>query len=249
MKTIRSLGVLALFAVLLFVPVFTLARAQEQPAEHGQSAQAAPEGKGVEGEKAEGKKEGEAEQEEEENANLKHSPMVGKLAKMVGYSVHGTHLLVSIINFAIVVVLIYWLGRKIVPPALKSRNESIQKALEEARAASQEANKRLAAIETRLQQLDVEIGQMQMSAEKEGEAEEERIRKATEEDLRKVVQSAEQEIAAAAKQARRELTAHTADLAIALATKQIQVDPATDQTLVRSFAGQLTSGKGGKDGN
>lgn len=248
MKSVRSLGVMALFTVLLLVPAFTLAHAQEQPAEHGQSAaQSQPEDKTVGGEKAEGTKE--QEQEEEENANLKHSPMVGKLAKMVGYSVHGTHLAVSIINFVIVVGLIYWLGRKIVPPALKGRNESIQKALAVARAASQEANKRLAAIETRLQQLDVEIGQMQMAAEKEGEAEEVRIRKATEEDLRKVVQSAEQEIAAAAKQARRELTAHTADLAVALATKQIQVDPATDQTLVRSFAGQLSSDKGGKDGN
>jgi len=63
------------------------------------------------------------------------------------------------------------------------------------------------------------------------------------------VLSAEQEIAAAAKQARRELTAHTADLAVALARKQIHVDPATDQTLVRNFAGQLSPGSGGKDGD
>jgi len=62
------------------------------------------------------------------------------------------------------------------------------------------------------------------------------------EDARKIVESAEQEIAAAAKLARRELTAYAADLAVSLATKQIKVDSATDQGLVRSFAQQLSDG-------
>jgi F-type H+-transporting ATPase subunit b len=120
--------------------------------------------------------------------------------------------------------------------------------LEEARAASQEANRRLAEIENRLRQLDVEIGQIQAHAEKEAEAEEVRIKSAAEEDIRKVVEAAEQEIAAAAKLARRELTSHTADLAIELARKQIHVDSHTDQGLVRNFASKLSQG-GGKDGN
>jgi F-type H+-transporting ATPase subunit b len=88
---------------------------------------------------------------------------------------------------------------------------------------------------------------MQASAEKEAEGEDARIKQAAEEDIRKVVQAAEQEIAAAAKQARRELMQHTADLAVALARKQIHVDSATDQVLVRNFAGKLSSGSGGKD--
>jgi F-type H+-transporting ATPase subunit b len=162
-------------------------------------------------------------------------------------TVHQAHLLIVVLNFLIVAFLIYWYGRKFVPAAMRSRTESIQRALEEARAASQDANRRLAEIETRLSKLDVEIGQMQASAEKEAEGEEARIKKAAEEDVRKVVQAAEQEIATAAKQARRELMQHTADLAVALARKQIQVDSATDQALVRNFAGKLSSGNGGKD--
>jgi F-type H+-transporting ATPase subunit b len=138
----------------------------------------------------------------------------------------------------------------------RNRSASIQHALEEARAASQDANRRLADIENRLRQLDVEIGQMQATAEKEGNAEEVRIQKAAEEDIRKVVLAAEQEITAAAKQARRELTTHTAGLAIALARKQINVDSNTDQVLVRTFASKLASdvsshddnNDGGKDG-
>ncbi len=72
-------------------------------------------------------------------------------------------------------------------------------------------------------------------------AEEERIKAAAAEDARKIVASAEQEIAAVAKAARRELTAYAADLAVTLARKQIQVDAATDQALVRSFAQQIAA--------
>jgi F-type H+-transporting ATPase subunit b len=186
--------------------------------------------------------------DEEENANLKHSSMVQKLGKLLGLNVHQAHLGAMILNFAIIIFVVVWFGLKFVPGMLRSRNESIQSALDEARAASQDAHRRLAEIENRLRQLDVEIGQMQASAEKEAEAEEARIKRATEEDIRKVVEAAEQEIAAAAKQARRELTSHTADLAIALARKQINVDANTDQVLVRSFAANLSHG-GGKDGN
>jgi len=61
--------------------------------------------------------------------------------------------------------------------------------------------------------------------------------------------AAEQEIATAAKQARRELSAHTAGLAIALARQQINVDANTDQVLVRTFASKLASGNdAGKGG-
>ena len=68
------------------------------------------------------------------------------------------------------------------------------------------------------------------------------------------VDNYEQEIATAAKQARRELTTHTAGLAIALARQQINVDSNTDQVLVRAFASKLASHDqdhdkdGGKDG-
>jgi F-type H+-transporting ATPase subunit b len=115
--------------------------------------------------------------------------------------------------------------------------------------ASEESRRRLADIESRLMKLDVEIGMMRDAAEKEGAAEEARIQAAAEEDARKIVTSAEQEIAAAAKAARRQLKAYAADLAVALAGKQIRVDAATDQALVRNFAGQLGTNDSGKDRN
>jgi len=65
------------------------------------------------------------------------------------------------------------------------------------------------------------------------------------------VESAQHEIAAAGKAARRELMAYAADLAVALAQKQIHVDAATDHALVQRFTGELGDSAAagpGKDG-
>jgi F-type H+-transporting ATPase subunit b len=253
---LRPLLTLALLAFLSVVPARSLAYAQEQPASQplSQSSaepakQPAAEEKGIGTELAHEKREATGADEEEENANLKHSSMVQLLARKTGLSVHQAHLVALWLNFAVVFAIVFWAVRKFVPSMLRNRSASIQRALEEARAASQDANRRLADIENRLRQLDVEIGRMQATAEKEAEAEEGRIQKAAEDDIRKVVLAAEQEIASAAKQARRELSTHTASLAIALARQQINVDSNTDQVLVRTFAAKLASNKdGGKDG-
>lgn len=176
---------------------------------------------------------------EEENASLKHSPVVRKFARATGLSVHAAHMLALWVNFGIIVAVLVWAGVKMIPSILRSRSAGIQKAIEEARAASQEANRRLADIENRLKQMDVDIGKMQAAADKEAEVEEARIQKAAEEEMRKIIEAAKQDIAAAEKQARRELSTHTADLAIALARKHIHVDSNTDQVLVQDFAARL----------
>jgi F-type H+-transporting ATPase subunit b len=252
MKLFAPMLALALLAFFAVVPVHP-AYAQDESAKPAptsapakQAEQAAP-GRGtIAGELVTETREA-AGEEDEENVKLKHAQPVRWLAAKIGWSVHGTHLLLSVINFGIVAVVIFWAVDKFVPGMLRNRNASIQRALDEARAASQDANRRLADIENRLRQLDVEIGQMQATAEKEAAAEEIRIKKAAEEDVRKVVLAAEQEIAAAAKQARRELSTHTAGLAIALARQQINVDSNTDQVLVRTFASGLASRPSGHD--
>jgi F-type H+-transporting ATPase subunit b len=128
----------------------------------------------------------------------------------------------------------------------RNRTASIQKAMEEARKASEDANRRLKEIEARLARLGDEINQMRTASEKEGAAEEERIRATAAEDARRIIESAGQEIAAATKAARRDLTSYAADLAVTLAAKQIQVDAPTDRALVRRFAQQISNGSAGK---
>jgi F-type H+-transporting ATPase subunit b len=178
---------------------------------------------------------------EDDTAEFKRSPAVRWVARHTGMSLEHAYWLALVLNFGAVAAVIAWAGKKLLPGMLRERTASIQKAMEEARKASAEANRRLNEIEARLSRLGVDIEGMRSVAEKEAQVEEERIKAAAEEGKRKIIASAEQEIAAAAKQARRELTAHAADLAVSLAQRQIRVDPATDQALVRHFAQQLTN--------
>jgi F-type H+-transporting ATPase subunit b len=243
MKTVRRLllpALLVIACLLLVRPARALQQSAPEPAQQAsEPKKTAPISEEIVKEKREA-----GEEEEEENANLKHAKPVQWLARKIDWSIHGTHLLLSVLNFLIVVIVVAWAGAKFLPGVFRSRTSAIQQALQEARAASQDAGRRLADIETRLRQLDVEIGQMQATAEKEAVAEEDRIKNAAEDDVRKVVRAAEQEIAAAAKHARRELSTHTAGLALALARQQIHVDSNTDQVLVRSFASGLASSTG-----
>ena len=185
---------------------------------------------------------------EEGSGQFKHSAAVKWTSKLTGLSLEESYLLLMGTNFLIIAAVVVWISNKNLPAFFRNRTATIQKAMEEARQASADANRRLAEIESRLARLDVEIGEMRAAAEKEAAAEEERIKAATEEDARKIVESVGQEVAAAVRTARRELTAYAADLAVALAKKQIHVDASTDQTLVHYFAGQLSDGEKPKKG-
>jgi F-type H+-transporting ATPase subunit b len=182
---------------------------------------------------------------------FKQSPAVLLISRLTGLNPQRSYWLSMVSNFLVIAVVIIWAARKYMPGIFRDRTAAIQKAMREAQQASEEARRKLADIESRLMKLDAEISTMREAAEKEAVAEESRIRAAAQEDARKIVAAAEQEIAAVAKAARRQLTAYAADLAVALAQKQIHVDAATDQALVRNFAGQLSAAQNtpGKDGH
>ena len=183
-------------------------------------------------------------EEKDDKAQFKESPAVRFIARKTGWSPGTAYLLCVLLNFAVIAWILLWVSRKYLPGAFRARTAAIQKAMQEAQKASEQARRRLAEIESRLMKLDVEIGMMRDTAEKEAAAEEARIQAAAQEDARKMLESAQLEIAAALKSARRELTAYAADLAVGLAQKQIHVDAATDQSLVRNFAGQLGASSG-----
>ena len=182
----------------------------------------------------------------DEQAEFRHSGSVRLVAKITGLSLDNAYWLCVLLNFAVVAGAILWASKKYLPAMFKDRTASIQHAMEEARKTSEEANRRLADIETRLSLLGNEIEEMRVAAENEAAAEEARTKAAAIEDARRIVESAEQEITAAARAARRDLTAYAADLAVSLARKQIHVDAGTDQDLIRSFARQLSDANPGK---
>jgi len=244
-RTLRA----AILALLMMLAASGFVRAQEQPAAAKQKQQSSEPDHVAPGRQlARGSREA-AGEETDEMEQFKHSASVQLIARLTGLGLQQSYWLSVVLNFVVIAGVLVWAGRKYLPKIFRDRTAAIQKAMQEAQKASAEARQKLGEIESRLQKLDVEIGMMRNAAEKEGEAEEARIKAAAEEDARKIVAAAEQEIAAAAKAARRQLTAHAADLAVGLAQKQVRVDAATDQALVRNFAGQLAASDTREDGN
>lgn len=249
MKSNRPKWILVLTLLLVFNGGVSALRAQESPAgkqpERTSNDEVRP-GRALVHESREA-----AGEEKDEMEEFKHSSSVQLISRLTGLSLQNSYWLSVFVNFAVIAGLIIWASRKFLPGIFRDRTAAIQKAMQEAQKASEEARRKLADIESRLQKLDVEIGMMRDAAEREGAAEEARIKAAAEEDARKIVAAAEQEIDASIKAARRQLAAHAADLAVGLAQKQIHVDAATDQNLVRNFAGQLASAPDstGKDGH
>ena len=243
---VRGCG-LALLGVALLGILVPL-RAQQQPPPQKKNVKSGPQREGFGRQLARESREAAGEQEKDETADFKQSAAVQWIAQKTGLSLEHAYLLCVLLNFAVMGGVLFWASRKYLPGLFRERTSAIQKAMQEAQKASDEARRRLAEIESRLMRLDGEIGMMRDAAEREAANEEARIHAAAEEEARKIVESARQEIAAAAKAARRELTAYAADLAVGLAQKQIRVDAATDQALVREFAGQLPASPDGPQG-
>ncbi len=189
---------------------------------------------------------GEQQQEgqEDETAQFKRSDAVRWIAQKTGLTVRQAYITGVVFNFAVFALVIIYFSVKGLPKMFRARTVSIQQSMLEARKSSEEARRRLSEIENRLSHLDSEIAQLRASAEREAAVEEERIRAAALEDSKRIVESAEQEIAAATKAARRELTKYASGLAVSLAQKQIRVDASADERLVGDFLRQLNNGNG-----
>jgi F-type H+-transporting ATPase subunit b len=175
---------------------------------------------------------------------IRNAPAVKFIARHTGLTNNQAYWLCIILNFAVIFFAIGGLLRKMLPGYFNGRTATIQKGIEEARKMSEDARRRLADVEGRLSRLDTEIAGMKQEADENAKAEEQRLKAAGEEERRRIVISAEQEIEMAANTARRELKSYVAELAVELAEKKIRVTKDADEALVRAFTAQL-----GKDGN
>jgi F-type H+-transporting ATPase subunit b len=215
-----------------------------KPAEHSEEAK--------EGEKAASEhaaaSEGEKGEEKDEHAQFTESPSVKAFGRMLGLETKQAYWASVIFNFLVLVFLGWLFSKSKVPQMFRDRSAAIQRGVEEAKKASAESAARLTEIESRLSKLDDEIASMRAQAEEDAHAEEERLRASTEEEKRKIVQSAEQEIAAASTNARRELKNLAAELAVSLAEKRLSVSENADRILIKDFASNLSSSTDGKGG-
>ena len=184
-------------------------------------------------------------EEEDENAAYRKSPAVRALGAKLGLNPDQSATAFEVLNFAILAILLGWLLARMLPKTFRDRNTAIQKHLVDARTATEEASARLGNVEARLARLDDQIAEIRSQSEKDSALDEQRIKAAAEDEKQKILASAEQEIAAATIQARRELQRYAAELAIEQAGRKLVITAETDRLLVQGFVARL----GSEDGN
>ncbi len=185
----------------------------------------------------------------DENDVYRHSPMVQKIGGMFGMSVDGAATAFEALNFAILAVVVGGFLLKTLPKTFRNRTSVIQKQLVDARSATEEASARLNSVEDRLSKLDGQIAAMKAQAEKDAAADEVRIKATVEEEKKKILVAADQEIAAASLNAQRQLQQYAAELAIEQAARTLVISAETDRLLVQGFVRRLggDESKGGEN--
>jgi F-type H+-transporting ATPase subunit b len=145
------------------------------------------------------------------------------------------------INFAIVAGLIVWVFGKKLPPVFRKKAEAISSAIASATSAKAAADAQLREAESRLANIQKEIAELRALAERESAAERERLRAATESDVRKIAAAAKGEIEAAERAARLELKALAANLAVDGAETLLakQLTPKAQEALISNFVKSL----------
>jgi F-type H+-transporting ATPase subunit b len=187
-------------------------------------------------------------QEASENDKFLHSPAVRKLGAMIGLNAEQAATAFTVANFIVLAALVGWFLAKTLPKTFRNRSTAIQKDLVDARTATEEASARLSIVEERLSKLDDQIAAMRAQAEKDSVQDEQRIRASVEEDKKKILATAEQEIAAATALAHRQIQQYAAELAIDQAARKLVVTAETDRLLVQRFASRLM-GDDSKEGH
>ncbi len=185
--------------------------------------------------------------EEDEAEAFRHSAAVKAIGAKLGLDPEQAATAFTVANFLVLALLVGWFLIKALPKTFRDRSGAIQKHLTEARAATEDANERLNSVEARLAKLDEQIAAMRAQAEKDSALDEQRIKASVEDEKQKILSAAEQEIAAATAQARRQIQQYAADLAIEQAAKRLVVTAETDRLLVQDFARRLV-GEGVKKG-
>ena len=184
-----------------------------------------------------------------EEEQYRHSAAVKWIARAMHTDTETAAKLFEDFNSAVMILAIVWFLVKFLPKAFRNRSETIQKDLVEARSATEDAGRRLSAVEARLAKLDTEIEAIRKQAEHDSVEDEKRIKAALEEERKRIIESAEQEIEAFGAAAQRDLKHFAADLAVERALQQIHLGADADRILVKNFAADLagTQGKGGKN--
>ena len=153
----------------------------------------------------------------------------------------GSVLLFKWIHFIILAVVLVWLFKKVLPPIFRRKADLISEAIAQATAAKAEAERQLKEAAVKLTRLEQEVAEFRAAAQKEAQAELERLRKLTQLDVEKIGLAAKAETEAAERAARGALKALAAKLAVdgAESLVAMQMTPAVQDALIRNFVQSL----------
>jgi F-type H+-transporting ATPase subunit b len=144
-------------------------------------------------------------------------------------------------NFLILAAGLGYGMAKGLPPLFKSRTKEIQKGISEAQQMKQDAEKRSAEMDARLNSLSADIEKFRTQSAAEMQQEGERISRETAAQIKKIEQQATVEIESVGKTARRQLKEYAGELALGLAEERLRsrIDGPTESALVDDFVRDL----------
>jgi len=154
---------------------------------------------------------------------------------------HSTEMVFKWIHFVILAGLVYWVFGKLLPPVFRRNADNISSAITKATAAKVEAERKLREAVTKMSNLEREIAEFRVQAQRDAAAEVERLRGATILDVEKIRTAAKAEIEAAERAARVELKELAAKLAVDGAESLVakQMTPAVQDAMISSFVQSL----------
>jgi len=149
----------------------------------------------------------------------------------------GSDLLWRIINFTILVVLLYLLLAKRVKEFLTTRREAIKTALEEARKAREEAERKYREYEERLAILDKRIGKIFSELRAEGEIEKERIVEEAKKAAERIKEQSRLTVAQEVKKAKEGIKEEVARLVIEMAEEILrrEIQHSDQERLIQEY--------------
>ena len=158
-----------------------------------------------------------------------------------------TEELFKLVNTLIVVGILYKVAFNPIKNFLKDRREGIRKALEEARAAREEAEKQLAEQRAKVADLEAELVRVREQGAKERAAMQERLEKEQENQAQRLLEQTRTTIELEASKARAELQNQAASLALNLAEEMLkkELGEADQQRFVENYLANIEDRNGG----
>jgi F-type H+-transporting ATPase subunit b len=147
----------------------------------------------------------------------------------------------QVLNFALLLGIFFYFGKKPVMAGLKARRDSVAKEIEEAERMKKEADERARTYQAKLARLEEELATAKAALVEAGKAERDRIIKEAEEKAERMARDAKELLEQESKQMREDLVKETVDIAMRAAEEMLKqkITPADHERLADEYLATL----------